>query len=687
VGRKQRYKSAIKFIIKSLWLFYAGLYLLTGFHYHNGFPMRRIFLFALGFVITNLITLHVYAKEGVVPDPEFDEILSRDISDLTVTSVAKRSQRLSDTAAAVYVITQEDLRRVGIYSIPEALRLVPGVQVAKVSGNRWAVSARGFNSTVNNKLLVLIDGRAVYTPVYGGVYWDDQSTSVNDIDRIEVIRGPGGSLYGANATNGVINIITKSAENTQGNMVSAITSSKGNGLYEARHGGQAENNGAYYRTYAQYLDSDSWYRGRGGFRVDGRGADRDTYTIQGDAYIGDQDVKLLTPLPISPLVQTVASTDDSYGGDVLGRWNHKISRDSELSLQAYVDHYSRLESNFAQHVSTADIQAQHSIRLDKRNNFIWGGGARLYYEDLTGTFSASVDDQYSVHDIFNIFAQDEYALLPDTLYLTAGSKFEYNDFTGFEVQPSVRMSWHPADNQTVWGAISRAVRTPSSIENDVDVVALVTEGPPVTELHILGNKEQKSEELIAYEIGHRIQPTKNLSLDTALFFNDFDNLQTIATPGATFTGANGNDIVPYIFNNLGSGHVYGVELAANWNVTNKWRLGGSYTYLKMSLDVKPGTATTLEAGEKLAPRNQFSVQSYYNISDTVHWDNMLYYVDNLSAPVNAYVRYDTRIAWLAMPGMEVSLIGRNLLDPHVEFPSASASEVDRGLIGQVLWKF
>lgn len=625
-----------------------------------------------------------FGADSMKADPEFDQILSQDINDLTVTSVAKRSQRLADTAAAVYVITQEDVRRAGIYSIPEALRLVPGVQVAKISGDRWAVSSRGFNGAINNKLLVLIDGRAIYTPVFSGVYWGDQGTSINDIDRIEVIRGPGASLYGANAVNGVINIITKSAEDTQGNMVSATTTAKGNGIYEARHGGKTQGN-HYYRGYAQYYDGLSWHRARGGFRLDGKMSDSDHYTLQADAYGGEQDTKTNRAVLTAPFSQLTASTDGVAGGNVLGRWSRAMSSDENIMVQSYVDHYARTELTADQHVSTADMQAQHSLKINERNHFIWGGGARLHYQDLRGTFNAGFKDRYDTHYILSAFVQNEYAAVPDTLFLTLGSKFEHNDFTGFEVQPSARLAWHPTSNQTVWAAISRAVRTPSSIEEDVDLLALVTAGP--TESRIFGNPNQKSEELIAYELGHRIQPTNNLSFDTALFYNDFNNLQTFGGPGATFVAANGNTVIPYYYNNLGHGHVYGAELAANWNVTPKWQLSGSYTFLRMGLDVKPGAAASLESTERLAPRHQFAVQSFYNLSNNVHWDNMLYYVDNLPPSVDSYLRYDTRIAWLVKPGLEVSFIGRNLIDPHTEFPATGMAEVDRSFIGQVLWKF
>jgi iron complex outermembrane receptor protein len=635
------------------------------------------------------------------PDPEFDKILSLDINDLNVTSVSKQEEKLSDTPAAIYVITQNDLRRTGATSIPDALRMVPGLEVARVSAHSWAISARGFNGALANKLLVMIDGRSIYTPVFSGTYWDDQSTPIQDIDRIEVIRGPGASLWGANAVDGVINVITKSAEETQGNLVSATGSLNG-GLLEGRHGGKLDDN-TYYRTYATLQDSgstqdpahdsnhDDWDRVRAGFRLDKKLPEGDSYTLQGDAYGGNQDERYVLPTPTSPFSETGDDTDTSYGANILGRWNHKVSDTSDLSVQAYVDHYSRLEEDAQQHVSTADVQVQNSVRLDDRNKFIWGGGARVYLDDLEGSFAISASHTLATHEIVNTFVQDEYAVVPDKLYLTLGSKFEYNDFSGFEVEPSVRTAWHPTTNQTVWGAVSRAVRTPSSIEEDVSVAAGVipgSGGSPPTELRLVGNPDQESEELIAYELGHRIQLSKKVSFDTALYWNDFDKLQTIATAGPTYTADDGNLVQPYAVDNLGSGHVYGAEFAANWKVTPDWKLMGSYTFTKMDLDEKPGTVPTLDAADELAPRNQFSIRSYLDLTETVHWDNMVYYVDHLSAPVDAYVRYDTRLAWLAMPGVELSLIGRNLTDErHPEFPTTPQAEVGRTVVGQVVWKF
>ena len=483
------------------------------------------------FVLALLSAHAAAANEMSIPDPEFDQILSLDISDLTVTSVSKHEQRLSDTAAAIYVVTQEDIRRAGVFNIPDALRMVPGLDVARVASNKWAISSRGFNGTLSNKLLVMIDGRSVYTPVFSGVYWDDQSTLIEDIDRIEVIRGPGASLWGANAVDGIINVITKRADETQGNLVSALGTPTG-GRVEGRQGGKVGSTG-YYRVYAQSTsagatknqydasNNDEWYRLRSGFRYDNKYSFSDNLTVQGDIYGGEQKAENTRTMFTPPYSERVNSDDDSYGGNLLARWNHTIAPGSQTSVQTYIDHYTRDELAAEQNVTTADIQGQHSIKLDDRNQLTWGGGVRLNIEELQGSSQISFNDEHSTHHIFNMFVQDEYALVPDELFLTLGSKFEQNDYTGLEFEPSGRLAWRATDTQTIWGAVSRAVRTPSSIEDDVQIVAGVIPGATPTELLLVGNSDQKSEEVIAYELGHRIQITPKLSLDTALFYNDY----------------------------------------------------------------------------------------------------------------------------------------------------------------------
>lgn len=632
-------------------------------------------------------------------DPEFEELLALDLDQLSVTSVSKRMQKLIDAPAAIYVITNEDLRRSGVTTIPEALRMAPGVHVAQIASNRWAISARGFNNAISNKLLVMIDGRSIYTPVFSGTYWDDQGTPIEDVERIEIIRGPGASLWGANAVNGIINIITKHAKNTQGNYVTAGVGTSENSL-EGRHGGAWGKNG-YYRLYGQYAtygrtenpgggeNSDDWYRARTGFRVDKQQSRKNSLTVQGDIYQGVQGSNTRLPTLSAPFLQTFVNDDDSFGGNALVRWERDVAPGSRTNLQAYVDHYYRSELAAKQQISTLDVQFQHTLTPNSRHHFIWGMGGRAYHEELDSSFNASFNDESPNHGVVNAFVQEEYAIIPRTLFATVGSKFEYNDFTGFEVQPNARLSWNVASNQMFWGAVSRAVRVPSSIERDVRLAVQIDPVVPALPLiyTISGNPDQESEELTAFEIGHRIQPTHDLSFDTALFFHDYENLQTISISGTPFPG-NGGMIVPFPVSNLGSGHVYGLEESINWNIRKNWRLAGSYSYLLMNLEVEPGTVTTLEAGEELAPRHQFSIQSYYNVTDRLEWDNMLYYTSSITSPASSYLRHDMRIGYKIMTGLDVSLIGRNLLDPsHSEFPNATQAEAERGVLGRITWKF
>lgn len=632
-------------------------------------------------------------------DPEFDAILASDLAELTVTSVSKTAQKLNDAPAAVYVITQEDLRRTGVTTIPDALRMVPGLQVAQAASNRWAVSARGFNGVFSNKLLVMMDGRSIYTPIFSGTYWDDQSTLIADIERIEVVRGPGASVWGANAVNGIINIITKHASETQGNYLAARAGNEEGGV-DARHGGKLSEK-AYYRAYAQVADFDAtktrlkrdnvddWNRVRTGFRIDGETQQADTYTVQGDVYGGEQTNRTSIFTATPPYSARTSADDASAGGNILGRWNRNFSATSGVSVQAYIDHYARFETVANQRVTTLDLDMQHHFQLSERNEFLWGAGYRHIMQELDGTFAASATEEFRSIDTFSAFAQDRFAIAPDKLYLTLGSKFEHNDFTGFEVQPNARISWLPTQNQTLWASVSRAVRIPSSIENDVSLVGSVTPGTPPGVLRVLGTSATDSEELIAYEVGYRIQPVKTLSLDLTAYVQDYDKLLTLEGPGGGYIAADGTFVIPYVADNLGEGKVYGTEAAVSWNVTPNWRLMGAYTLTKMDLETDASSTSNLEPGELQAPRHQFSIRSYYNITPSIQWDNMLYYVDDLADPIEQYLRYDTRLAYQMMPGVEVSVIGRNLLDPkHPEFVYGNPiSQVERSFLGMVTWKF
>lgn len=660
----------------------------------RAFPSSRLLrTCTLGAVLLLGTAQSGWGKQG---DAEFDALLSMDLSQLTVTSVSLREQKLSDAAAAIYVIRNEDIRRSGATSIPEALRMAPGIEVAQAASNRWAVTSRGFNSTLSNKMLVLIDGRSVYTPFFSGTYWDDQSTLLADIDRIEVIRGPGGTLYGANAVNGVINIITKHAKDTQGNYTAAGYGNEERFL-QARHGGKTKD-GTYYRNYAQVQDHsasanpsggqnyDGWQQLRAGFRMDGEAANGDNYTLQGDAYGSEFETQRLQFLDTAPYFQTALHDESSHGANILGHWTHRATDDSEWSLRSYLDHYNRNEAHFEQQVTTADIQFRNNRMLDDRNTFVWGGGARYIMADSEDSFGNAIGNGSVSRHLVNLFAQNEYALIPDKLYVTLGSKLEHNPFTGVEIQPNARASWRVNDHQTVWAAVSRAVRTPSEIEDQAVAVIGVIPGTPPSSFSLGGDSNPDSESLIAYELGHRIQPSDALSLDTTVFYNDYDDLLVFDQFGAPRTRRGISEVsAPLV--NLGAAETYGIEIAANWNISDDWRLAGSYSHIRMDLDTPASALAALYNAED-TPQHQFSLRSYWNVSDRLQWDNMVYYVDEITSPADAYIRYDTRLGWKAIPGVEVSLIGRNLLDgEHAEFSGFPQAEIERSLLGVVTLRF
>lgn len=627
-------------------------------------------------------------------DPEFDEILSLDIADLTVTSVSKRPQRLNATASAVYVVTREDIKRIGAETIPDALRIVPGLQVAQYASNKWTVSARGFGGGLSNKLLVMVDGRSVYTPVFSGTYWDDRLVPMEEIERIEVIRGPGGSIWGANALNGIIHIITRDSRTDQEDY---ITASVGNKLVKegGGYGAKLGKNSAF-RAYAEHFDADpsltrtgaenhdAWDRSHAGLRIDGETSAGNIYNVTAGGYTGSQENRSVLRQRTAPFSQVVLSEDDSSGFNIGGSWEHAFSKDSSGTFKAYLDHYNRLEEIADQYVTNIDLDWQFNAQTSPRNNFTWGLGYRMTMNELEGSFTARVNETHRNFDLFSAFLQDEYALVENKLFLTLGSKFEHNDFTGYEVQPNARLSWLIDAKQTLWASASRAVRSPSIIEDDVNIIVLTQAGPTYTVL--FGNEDVQSEKLNAYELGYRVEVTPKLQLDNTVFFNDYTSLTTYEIGPQFFTGL--TFVNPYYVDNLGKGHVYGFESAATYQATPSLKLMGSYSYAEMDLDTKPGSNYSLNSEEGRLPKNMFSARAYWNVMPNLNFDNMLYYVDNLGSSVGDYWRYDTRLGWQATPQLELSLIGQNLLDnQHPEFATTPTAEIPRSVIARATYRF
>jgi iron complex outermembrane receptor protein len=595
--------------------------------------------------------------------------------DTKVTSVSKKEERLSEAPAAIHVISQQDIRRSGVMSIPEALRLAPNLHAAQVDSSQWAIGARGFNSYVANKLLVLIDGRSVYTPLYAGVFWDVQDTLLEDIDRIEVISGPGATLWGANAVNGVINVITKSAKETQGALLLGGGGTEWRGFGGVRYGGQLASN-VHYRVYAKYFDHAStvltngssannpWSKGQGGFRVDWDLSENDLVTFQGDIYDGRMD---------RPYVGTQFGDNSKItGGNLIGRWSKAFSQDSDLKLQFYHDRTRRrFTAGFDEDLSTYDLEFQHRFPVGQRNDIVWGANYRLHEDNVEGSALLAFAPPELSRQLFSAFAQDEIELVENRLHLTLGSKFEHNDYTGFEVQPSARLAWRLSERQTVWSAVSRAVRTPSRFDTDLRIPG----APP----HLLtGNSDFVSEELLAYELGYRVRPSDKLSLSLSVFYNDYDDLRSFE-PTSPFT---------YVFANGLEGRTYGAEISGVYQVRDWWRLQAGYAFLEKDLVRKSGSLDpTQGTGEANDPDHQFSLHSSMDLPGNLELDAGFRYVDSLPLPVvPSYVELDVRLAWRPARNVELSVVGQNLLDNHhTEF--RPGTEIQRSVYGKVTWRF
>jgi iron complex outermembrane receptor protein len=660
--------------------------------------------------LTFLLLPALAATADSNPSPETSDPLEsltlEQLVNVRVSSVSKKDTDLFDSPAAISVITQEDIRRMGVTSIPEALRMVPGMDVAEITGNQWAVSTRGFNSEFAGSLLVLMDGRTIYTPASSGVFWEAQDVVLEDLDRIEVIRGPGASLWGANAVNGVINIITKSAKDTQGGLVAATYGTGEQPITTIRYGGELDTN-LYYRLFLKYFDQpgfesstgsatpDALHGLHGGFRMDYEPFTQNTLTLQGDYYASDAG-KVVDQVTLSPAaVQPINVVEHDSGGNVLGRWTRTYAEDSELTLQTYFDHVQQQDGYGEEIRNTLDLDLQHRFALGTRNDVVWGGGYR--YTDIDNTPSSSVDWNPASHglQLANVFAQDDITLVRDRLYLILGSKFEYNDLVGLEIQPSARLLWMPAEHQTVWAAVSRATETPPLVYlyGRLNVAASQPPGSPPVLVSQLPNPNLVAEDLLAYEIGYRIEPVKRLSLDATAFYNVYGNVIT-AVPNATQYEA--SQTPPYLLvsttqQNADSGDTYGAEVSAQWQATDYWRWMASYSYLHMQLRPIP----TADSG---SPGQQFQIRSYLDLPCNMEFNGALYYVDQIGpvsdatvVSIPSYFKLDLGLTWHPIKSLEIGIWGKNLLQrEHPEFSSLDTpliTEIPRSVMGRITWHF
>ena len=652
---------------------------------------RRPHSWLLAIVVLSLILLAPLARGGAA---DLSTLSIEDLMEIEVTSVSKRAQPLAEAAAAVYVITNEDIRRSGATSVAEALRLAPGLHVARIDGSRWAITSRGFNMQFANKLLVLVDGRSVYTHLYSGVYWDVQDLVLEDIERIEVVRGPGGTLWGANAVNGVINIITKKARDTQGWLASGGAGTLERGFGTLRYGGELGEN-AHVRGYVKYLDhnnletdagkeaSDEWDMTRGGFRMDWDQSPSDAFTLQGDFYDGGVGMSLLN---------MVTNEEDLGGANVLGRWRHVFSGTSDLSVQTYYDRTERVSGSIlGEDRDTYDIELEHRFRFASLHDVIWGAGYRLLNDRTSGGI-VTFTPWKRTDNLLSAFVQDQIRLFDDRLQLTVGSKFEHNDYTGLEVQPTARALYKLAPRHSIWAAVSRAVRTPSRTDDDISFFGINAD-PPVI-IYAEGQRNFDSEKLLAYEIGYRALLSERFSMDLAAYYHDYDDLRSAKldpVPLPTPPFPPGTVRTP--FGNDTEAIGYGVELGGNWNVTDHWAVSSWYTLMKLDVDADPANADVVDKGQEHdTPTNQVHFRSRLNLPWHLEFDTHLFYVGEVShQQAGEYTRLDLRLGWRPIESVELSVAGQNLTERrHQEFGSglfSVSSNVPRSVYGRVTWRY
>lgn len=636
-------------------------------------------------------TLHAAEPSSESVAQDLTELSLEELMMVEVTSVSKKKQSLQTSAAAIFVITQEDIRRSGVTSIPEALRMVPGVQVARLDGNKWAVTARGFNGQFANKLLVLVDGRNVYNPLFAGTLWETLDTIMADIDRIEVIRGPGATLWGVNAVNGVINIITKDSQKTSGYLATGIAGTEET-IGSLRYAGTVDED-LHYRVFAKYFDRDEqfhpmgahddWRGSRVGFRTDWAATVKDTVMIEGSGYDQSRGQRITLPTALgSPALTILDENVANTGGNLLLRWNRQLSDEEEFTVQMFYDRFETEFSVARATIDTVDVEFQHRFPFLSNQEIVWGGEYRYWSDQLSGSFTLTPVPGHQSYNLISGFIQDEIQIVPDTVTLSVGTKLSHTHFTGFEYQPSARLIWNVLPHHTVWVAASRAVRIPSRLADQGVLLQPPSTTVPVP-VSILANQELESEILHAFEAGYRLTPWPKLSIDLAAFYNLYDELRGSRAVTAT----------TFQFVNNKAARNFGVELATTFQALEWWRLIGTYTHHEMDVSLETGVTQLPDTLDGGSPRHQASLRSQITLPFEAEFDTWVRYVDELpSFEIPAYVELDARVGWRPMEGLEVALVGQNLLAKHHSeigptFLQSQMTEIQRSVYGKVTWTF
>ncbi|MEG3753482.1 TonB-dependent receptor plug domain-containing protein [Psychromonas arctica] len=661
----------------------------------------------------SLLSLHTQAEQDLI-DIDFEELMK-----IEVTSVSKKNEKLSKAAAAIYVVTEDEIRRSGATNIPEALFLVPGVDVTKIDANKWAIAIRGFNGRFSNKLLVLIDGRSIYTPTSSGVYWENLNYLMSDISRIEVIRGPGATLWGTNAVNGVINIITKASSGKEGEINASLGNQyKGIGVKQGGEIGDSTKFRVYVNSKKQEetqdlqgfdQDNAGQYL-QTGVRFDIEPGNGQWLTLQGDLYKHQLRQQFSVSNYSSPYTSTIESDDvDLMGANLSLLWGIKTSIDSELNIRTSVDFYEHNDLQFNEMRDTFNIDIEYQFMPFIDHSLIWGAGYRVSRNEIDGSDSFTISSSTETTQIWNLFLQDTWKIPQKDLSLTFGAKIEGNSYSRTEIQPNIRLSWLVSENVTLWSAISRAIRIPSQVENDsminIQVIAPSAFDPTGTPflLQLIGNNQFESEELTAYEIGYRWFPSPQLSFDITAFYNQYENLLSYDIGDAEIKSINGNTfyVIPINLDNNTEGYSYGAEWLTSWQVTPRTRLRFSYSYLDINLeDTQPNIYSNdvISLSVDRSLQHQASIWASTDLSESIELDLRFYYTSSRSWERSSGDQYisdsvdgDLRIAWQISPSLNLSIVGQHLLhDDNQQFITESSSTdslIERSIFFNALYRW
>lgn len=656
-------------------------------------------------------TFLAFAFSGSVAQAEDLTHLSiADLIALDVTSASKKEEPVSKSAAAIYVLTNDDIRRSGATTIPELLRLVPGVHVGRIETNSWAVGIRGLNGRFSNKLLVLIDGVSIYNPLFAGVDWEQHDLILEDVARVEVIRGPGSTLWGSNAVNGVINIITKSSEETLGTYASAFSGNEELFTGMLRHGGEL-GDFSTYRIWGKYINRDdsklsefeqisgdardSINGVRGGFRLDSAFDEENELTLAGGMFAQEYDEFTQIEPAVAPFFEPRSDGIEHLGGHIRAQWKHRISEESDLEFRTY---YKRIEEdtqvlNFTR--SSLDFEFQHRFSPIESQEVIWGLNYREYQlVDSDGSLFLNFDPPRRKTDLFAAFIQDDIEIVEDELHVILGLKVEDTATSGFEFMPNIRSVWTPTPKLTLWGAVTRSVRTPSIAEEDGELLEGIEQAGEIPAVFFLnGSREVDSEYLMSYEIGVRQQLLDNLYVDVATFYSVYDDIVNGFAADSSFFGPENprQEVDLQIANKLEIDS-FGGELSVDWRPVESWRLLGSASFQK--LDVS-GDELFRDA-EAEVPTYQLGLRSQLNVSATTTFDFFFRAIDKVEVgrdltKSKAYQELDLRFAWKPSSAWELALVGQNLLDEdHTEWVepyfARASQKLERAGYVQLTWR-